>query len=53
MIVIKIPMELENEFESNYNIDDITIGRVSIIGVYKGIVEEEKTTQIHLTTYMI
>lgn len=42
MIVIKIPMELENEFESNYNIDDITIGRVSIIGVYKGIVEEEK-----------
>ncbi|WP_284141813.1 hypothetical protein [Virgibacillus sp. LDC-1] len=42
MIVIKIPMELENEFESNYNVDDITIGRVSIIGVYKGIVEEQK-----------
>lgn len=42
MIVIKIPMELENEFESNYNVDDITIGRVSIIGVYKGIVKEEK-----------
>ncbi|MGG0720392.1 hypothetical protein ABE096_22830 [Robertmurraya massiliosenegalensis] len=41
-IVIKIPMELENEFESNYNIDDITIGRVSIIGVHKGIVEETK-----------
>ncbi|VEF46079.1 Uncharacterised protein [Bacillus freudenreichii] len=40
MIVIKIPMELENEFESNYNVDDITIGRVSIIGVYKGIVKE-------------
>ncbi len=40
MVVIKIPMELENEFESNYNIDDITIGRVSIIGVYKGIVQE-------------
>lgn len=42
MIVIKIPMELENEFESNYNVDDVTIGRVSIIGVYKGIVKEEK-----------
>ncbi|WP_440897450.1 hypothetical protein ACS127_05615 [Amphibacillus sp. Q70] len=41
-VVIKIPMELENEFESNYNIDDITIGRVSIIGVYKGTVKEEK-----------
>lgn len=41
MIAIKIPMELESEFESNYNVDDITIGRVSIIGVYKGIVKEE------------
>jgi hypothetical protein len=51
MIVIKIPMELENEFESNYNIDDITIGRVSIIGVFKGTVQEEhinKNTFNHL-----
>lgn len=33
--VIKIPFELENEFENNYNIDDILLGNVSIIGIYK------------------
>lgn len=33
--VIKIPFELENEFENNYNIDDIVLGKVSIIGIYK------------------
>ncbi|MBN8253264.1 hypothetical protein [Priestia flexa] len=50
-IVIKIPMELENEFESKYSIDDLLIGNVSIIGVYKGGVEEEfvnKNTFTHL-----
>lgn len=33
--VIKIPFELDNEFENNYNIDDIVLGTVSIIGIYK------------------
>lgn len=33
--VIKIPFELENEFENNYNVDDILLGNVSIIGIYK------------------
>lgn len=33
--VIKIPFELDNEFENNYNIDDIVLGNVSIIGIYK------------------
>lgn len=33
--VIKIPFELENEFENNYNIDDILLGNVSVIGIYK------------------
>lgn len=50
-IVIKIPMELESEFESKYNIDDLLIGNVSIIGVYKGDVSEEfinKNTFNHL-----
>ncbi|MFS0647389.1 hypothetical protein [Siminovitchia sp. 179-K 8D1 HS] len=50
-IVIKIPMELENEFESKYNIDDLLIGNVSIIGVYKGDISEEfinKNTFNHL-----
>jgi hypothetical protein len=40
-IVIKIPMELENEFESKYNLDDLLIGNVSVIGVFKGDVSEQ------------
>lgn len=39
VIAIKIPMELENEFDSKYTIDDLVIGKVSIIGIYKGLVE--------------
>ncbi|WMY13510.1 hypothetical protein P3F89_16170 [Bacillus tropicus] len=35
-IVLKIPMNVENEFENEYNIDDIFIGDVSVIGIYKG-----------------
>ena len=33
--VIKIPFEIENEFENNYNVDDILLGNVSIVGIYK------------------
>ncbi len=35
-LLFKIPISLENEFENNYSIDDLFIGKVSIIGVYKG-----------------
>lgn len=35
-IVIKIPLTFENEFESLYNVDDLFIGNMSIIGIYKG-----------------
>ena len=35
-IVIKIPMSAEGEFENKYSIDDLLIGNVGIIGVYKG-----------------
>ena len=35
-ILIKIPLTFENEFENLYNIDDLFIGKVSIIGIYKG-----------------
>ncbi|MEY8749671.1 DUF6414 family protein [Alkalicoccobacillus gibsonii] len=34
--LIKIPSEVENEFENNYTIDDLTMGKVSLIGIYKG-----------------
>lgn len=35
-IVIKIPMTADGEFENKYSIDDLLIGQVSLIGVYKG-----------------
>lgn len=35
-ILIKIPLTFENEFESSYNVDDLFIGFVSVIGIYKG-----------------
>ncbi len=35
-IIMKIPMSGEGEFENKYSIDDLLIGDVSIIGVYKG-----------------
>lgn len=37
-IIIKIPVTFENEFESSYNVDDLFIGKVSILGIYKGTV---------------
>lgn len=40
-IIVKIPMEIENEFESKYNVDDLLIGHVSVIGVFKGDVTED------------
>lgn len=39
-IMIKIPMDVQSEFESQYSIDDLLIGHVSVVGIYKGIVEE-------------
>lgn len=33
--VIKIPFEVEDEFENNYSVDDIVLGNVTIIGIYK------------------
>jgi len=53
-IVIKIPSEIQNEFESKYNVDDLLIGHVSVIGVYKGNVNESSITSNtfkYLTSY--
>ena len=33
--IIKIPFEIENEFENNYSVDDVLLGKVSLIGIYK------------------
>lgn len=35
-ILIKIPLTFESEFENLYNVDDLFIGSVSVIGIYKG-----------------
>lgn len=43
-VIIKIPMETENEFENKYKVDDLLIGHVSVIGVYKGSVTESFIT---------
>jgi hypothetical protein len=43
-IIIKIPLEIQTEFENKYCIDDLLIGHVSIVGIYKGVVDEESIT---------
>lgn len=35
-LLVKIPLTFENEFENLYNVDDLFIGNVSLIGIYKG-----------------
>ncbi|MDD4591708.1 MAG: hypothetical protein PHG06_14955 [Parabacteroides sp.] len=40
-IIIKIPLEIQTEFENKYSINDLLIGHVSVVGIYKGVVQEE------------
>jgi hypothetical protein len=35
-LLIKIPITFESEFESSYSVDDLFIGKVSLVGLYKG-----------------
>lgn len=35
-IILKIPMQMENELESQYCISDIAVGPVTVIGIYRG-----------------
>lgn len=35
-ILFKIPLTFESEFESSYSVDDLFVGKVSVIGLYKG-----------------
>ena len=50
-IIIKIPMEIQSEFENKYNINDLLIGHVSIVGIYKGGVSEEFITSNTFTYF--
>lgn len=36
MLLVKIPLTFESEFESSYSVDDLFIGKVSVLGLYKG-----------------
>lgn len=35
-ILVKIPITFESEFESSYCVDDLFIGKVTLVGLYKG-----------------
>lgn len=41
-LIIKIPLSFENEFESSYSVDDLFIGKVTIVGIYKGLIKVSK-----------
>lgn len=36
-ILVKIPITFKNEFENLYSVDDLFIGKVTIVGIYKSI----------------
>lgn len=50
-IIIKIPMEIQSEFENKYSINDLLIGHVSIVGIYKGIMQEDFITSNTFTYF--
>ena len=50
-IIIKIPMEIQSEFENKYSINDLLIGHVSIVGIYKGIMQKEFVTSNTFTYF--
>lgn len=50
-IIIKIPMEIQSEFENKYSINDLLIGHVSVVGIYKGKVKEEFITSNTFTYF--
>lgn len=49
--LIKIPSGTENEFENKYTIDDLLMGEVTLIGIYKGQKEiEDLKSTFHYVT---
>lgn len=39
---VKIPMSIKNDFENSYNIYDLLISKMTLIGIYRGEDEEKK-----------
>ena len=40
--LLTIPMTFENDFENSYNIYDLQVGSVTIVGIYRGMRQYEK-----------
>lgn len=41
-MIIKIPMQAENEMENQYSLSDLEIGKVTVIGIYRGCFNREE-----------
>lgn len=41
-VIIKIPMQAENEMENQYSISDLEIGKVTLVGIYRGSYERKE-----------
>lgn len=50
-IIVKIPMEAQAEFENKYNIDDLLMGHVSVVGIYKREVQSDTITSNTLSFF--
>jgi hypothetical protein len=49
-LIFRIPTSLESEFENQYTIDDLLIGKVSVIGIYRG-EETKKSIESNTITF--
>lgn len=38
-LLLKIPMQMDNEMENSYSISDLEIGPVTVVGIYRGVFE--------------
>lgn len=41
-IIIKIPMQAENEMENQYSLSDLEIGKITVVGIYRGCFKREE-----------
>ena len=44
-ILIKIPVEVESEFENKYAVDDLLIGKVMLLGIYRGDIDSTEANR--------
>ncbi|MBD5088690.1 MAG: hypothetical protein HDT30_07755 [Clostridiales bacterium] len=47
-VLIKIPVEVESEFENKYAVDDLLIGKVMLLGIYRGDID---STEVKRSTF--